>query len=403
MTLRKTIFWLHLIAGLVAGVVIGIMSFTGAALAFEKDLVAWAERDVRVVTPPENAMRLDLNNLRARFNLAHPDVTPTAVTVFDSRTAAVAFQVGRSGTYYVNPYTGEVREPAGSRMKDFMRLMTDWHRWLALEGEGRAVGKAITGACNTAFLVLALTGLYLWWPQKWRFPALKRSLWFVKSHTGRARDWNWHNVIGFWSLPVLIVLTASGMVISYPWASNLVYQLAGEEAPVRRGPPGGGGGERGAGGAPAGQTPGQGGAQGAGREGGERHAAREALPSLDEAFARAVVAEPEWTAITLPLSPNQANSATVKTPGMWPRTASTTLKFDPQSGDLVERADFASLSTGRQARTWLRFLHTGEALGFWGQLVAGLACVGGCVLVYTGFALSWRRFFGRKTAASSAA
>ena len=33
---------------------------------------------------------------------------------------------------------------------------------------------------------------------------------------------------------------------------------------------------------------------------------------------------------------------------------------------------------------------------------AGLACLGGCVLVYTGFALSWRRFFGKGSSAEPA-
>ena len=47
---RKILFWLHLIAGVVAGVIIFIMSATGVALAFEKEIIAWAERDVRRVT-----------------------------------------------------------------------------------------------------------------------------------------------------------------------------------------------------------------------------------------------------------------------------------------------------------------------------------------------------------------
>ncbi len=47
MPVRKIIFWLHLIAGVVAGIVILIMSATGVALAFEKEIIAWAERDVR--------------------------------------------------------------------------------------------------------------------------------------------------------------------------------------------------------------------------------------------------------------------------------------------------------------------------------------------------------------------
>jgi uncharacterized iron-regulated membrane protein len=37
-------------------------------------------------------------------------------------------------------------------------------------------------------------------------------------------------------------------------------------------------------------------------------------------------------------------------------------------------------------------LHTGEAGGVVGQLVAGLASAGGAVLVYTGAALGWRRY-----------
>ena len=40
----------------------------------------------------------------------------------------------------------------------------------------------------------------------------------------------------------------------------------------------------------------------------------------------------------------------------------------------------------------LRFAHTGEVLGLPGQAIAGLVSLGGVVLVYTGFALSYRRF-----------
>ena len=40
----------------------------------------------------------------------------------------------------------------------------------------------------------------------------------------------------------------------------------------------------------------------------------------------------------------------------------------------------------------MRFGHTGEVFGVPGQILAGLASAGGCVLVWTGFALAWRRF-----------
>jgi uncharacterized iron-regulated membrane protein len=63
----------------------------------------------------------------------------------------------------------------------------------------------------------------------------------------------------------------------------------------------------------------------------------------------------------------------------------------------MQSEQFSDLSAGRRLRSWTRFLHTGEALGLTGQALAGIACLGGCFLVYTGFALAWRRFFGKRT------
>lgn len=80
----------------------------------------------------------------------------------------------------------------------------------------------------------------------------------------------------------------------------------------------------------------------------------------------------------------------------------TQLVLDPHGGKIVGRAGYADQTTGRKIRTWLRYLHTGQALGWPGQLIAGLASLAGCVLVYTGFALSWRRFSQRRSAASTA-
>jgi uncharacterized iron-regulated membrane protein len=88
---------------------------------------------------------------------------------------------------------------------------------------------------------------------------------------------------------------------------------------------------------------------------------------------------------------------TVKLPGTWPRTATTTAVLNPFTGEFLSRETFADLTTARQIRSWTRFLHTGEAVGWIGQAIAGLASLGGCFLVYTGFALAWRRFFGKRT------
>jgi uncharacterized iron-regulated membrane protein len=68
-----------------------------------------------------------------------------------------------------------------------------------------------------------------------------------------------------------------------------------------------------------------------------------------------------------------------------------TLLIDPVSAAVRETRDYGALSTARQIRAWVRFGHTGEVFGIWGQIFATIFTAAGALLVWTGFALSWRR------------
>lgn len=409
------------------------MSFTGAALAFEKEITAFAERDARRVTPPAaDAKPLPLDELLQRVRAARPDLRPGGLVITRDPGAAISLSAGGRGnggpgggaaapSLWVNPYTGEVREATSPRTGEFMRTMRAWHRWLGADDEHRAMARAVTGACNFAFLGLGLTGLYLWWPRNWTRRAVAAVSVFSFKLRGKARDFNWHNSVGLWSAPVIIVLTATALPMSYQWANALLYQLSGSPVPAQGG--GGSGGGSGApGAAPSIEVP---------------KPADGAKPLGYDALVTSVEkANPTWEQITIRLpggsgsnpgagrSGNarggegrgnrggeganggggagaarggpQAVTVTLKTSDSWPRTATTTLSLDPYTGAELHRDGFGDQTPGRQLRSWSRFLHTGEALGWGGQLIAGLASLGGCVLVYTGFALAWRRFFGKR-------
>ncbi len=453
--LRPVIFWLHLVAGVVAGVIIAIMSFTGAALAFEKEIIAWAERDVRRVSPPADAKRLPLEDLLARVREQQPDARPSGITVLADPAAAVLVSLGRTNAFHVNPYTGTVQPQGAAGVREFMRLMIEWHRFLAVQGDNRPTGKAITGACNIAFLVLALTGLFLWWPRNWTNAAVRAVALLNFKLRGKARDFNWHNAIGLWSAPVLIVVTLTAMPISYRWAADLIFKLTGTEPPppgagpgmsgppveVPKPPPGtqplgydallaavqkeapawqqvtfriGGGGQRGGGGGAGGASgstnasPSRAeGTQKGGRRGEEADAAK-----ADAAKAAPAKSTNEVAAATAPASGTprgegrgtpQAVTVSLKERGGWPLFYSPQLTLDPFTGEVLKQERFSDQNLGRQVRSWTRFLHTGEALGPIGQALAGLASFGALFLVWTGFALSWRRFFGRKTTVAAEA
>ncbi len=458
---RSILFWSHLAAGLIAGIFIGIMCFTGAALAFQSEITAWAERDARRVTPPAaDTPRLPIDDLIKKVREAQPDTKPSAIVISPDPRDAVAFTLGREGGVYVDPYTGEIRKPASTKMNDLLHTLEDWHRVLAMTGDNRATGKLINGICNVAFCVLAITGLYLWIPRAWSWRSVRAITLFNWKYSGKARDFNWHNVIGLWSAPILIVLTLTAIPMSFRWGANLIFKIAGEQPPAQQS-----GGPGGFAAGPAVDVPkpapgtrplgysamltatqkeipqwelitirlnagrgagGQGQRSGGGESAPRPQADAPAPSSEQKPNPVGGVPSPREASTVNATPPSrseggerrsgenrnggngeargngegrpaaQAISVTVKQPGAWPRTATTTLSLNPYTGEVLKREGFADLVTSRQIRTWTRFLHTGQALGWIGQLIAGLACVGGCFLVYTGFALSWRRFFGKK-------
>ena len=372
---RKILFWTHLVSGVVAGLIILVMSVTGVLLTYEKQFLFWADARSYDIRPPADGARLAVEELLARVRESGAG-SPVAVTVRAAATAPVAISVAGGKTLYANPYSGEVLGGGAPEVRQLFGKITGWHRWLGVEGEGRAVGKAITGASNLLFLFIVVSGLYLWFPRQLTWGHVRHIIWFRRGLPGKARDFNWHNVIGFWSMIPLFLVVISATVISYPWASNLAYRVAGE-APPPPAPPRPGGAPAPRGGAPEVSTKGP----------------EISTKGVDALWARAAEFTPGWVSINLRLPANDQAPLTFAIDhgmGGEPQKKAN-LTLDRQTGEVVKWEPFTSFGPGRRFRTILRFTHTGEVLGVVGQTIAGIVTLGSIFLVWTGIALAWRR------------
>jgi uncharacterized iron-regulated membrane protein len=123
--LRSIVFWLHLAAGVAAGVIILVMSATGALLALKPQILNAVEKDARFVTPPVAGSRLGLGALLASVQRARPDARPATVTLQADPAAAAAVALGRDGTIYVDPYSGRVLGDGSPRTQRFFRTVED--------------------------------------------------------------------------------------------------------------------------------------------------------------------------------------------------------------------------------------------------------------------------------------
>lgn len=362
--LRQVFFWAHLVVGLTTGLIVFILCFTGAVLTFEKQLENWAERDGRALPPAGAAERVPPGKLIALAAQVNGGSKVSNFEWFaDSKMPVRVYFQDRSIALF-NSWTGEALGRGAVSLRAFLRFNTELHTNLTLP----RTGAWAVGGANLAFIFLLLSGLWIWWPRQWRWKALRSSLALRLDVQGKARDWNWHNVFGFWFLLPLFAVALTGIVLSYASVNQWWGEFAGRHllAAVQPLPA-----------APA---------------------ASDAAPGWTGAMAVVQRQFPDWRWMMTNNVPQGAAGTIgmqVGTGSFGQRSLVHSIGFDPATNTIVKTSAWENDAANKRARAIARFGHTGEIVGLWGQMLAFLACVAGLVLVYTGFALSWRRFFGR--------
>ncbi|MGV3704932.1 MAG: PepSY-associated TM helix domain-containing protein [Arcticibacter sp.] len=215
--------WLHLWLGLISGIVVVIVSLTGAALTFEEE---WrylfqpyqhAESQGRSFLPPS----VLADSVKKAYHL--PGVSAVMYRGKD-RSAVVPWYRDRANLLvnYVDPYTGKALY--SQRLNDdFFRIMIVGHYELWLP---RKIGKPIVAYSTLIFVITLITGMVLWWPKKWTKRSRNQSFLIRFKASFKRLNYDLHNVLGFYSLVVALVLALTGIVYGMEWFNNAVYWTA---------------------------------------------------------------------------------------------------------------------------------------------------------------------------------
>lgn len=367
MKLRRTIFLVHLMAGCVVGAVVLFLAATGFLLAWQKAVLAWQERSYHSTPLPSHPSALPLDALAAIAG-ASSGRKPESITLRSDREAPAEIDFGRTRRLFLDRYSGAVLGAGATRARAFFDTVTGLHRWFGMSTEHHASAKLVKGAFSLALLLMIFTGAFLWLPRSWSRQRLSVAAFPRWGLRGRARDWNVHNVVGLWAGIPLAVIALTGAILAYGWMTSLLYFATGSR--------------------PAQLAPAQ--RSEARTISSVHHAVSVTMQQVFDEIQREANG---WRSIriVLPEAGDHKIEAIVDFSDGGRPDQQAAMEFDRASGNLVRFTTFSSFSLGKQLRSFVKYVHTGEAGGWAGETLAGLTSLACCVLVWTGLAMALRR------------
>jgi uncharacterized iron-regulated membrane protein len=209
--LRKISFQLHLWVGLALGLYIVLLSVTGSALVFRREM----DRAFRPAAPPlDAAKQLTKGELTQAAREAYPGFSVERVGSPQRRTALVRIVMRRNGLEIerdFNAHTGEDLGDPFPWQAEAMLKLADLHDDLLMLENRR--GRFWNGIGSVFVTLLCLTGAVLWWRglKVWR-----RGLWFKWSTSWPRFNFDLHSAFGVWFFAILAIWAVSGIYLSFP-------------------------------------------------------------------------------------------------------------------------------------------------------------------------------------------
>lgn len=238
---RKFFNDIHLWAGLISGLVLVVVCFTGTVYVYNTEIRESAAKHLYEVSEQMGEVKPGLNTiLEGARKQIEGDFISVSIPFEANRSLQINVKKegdqSRSGTtYFINPYSGEVlgsnAEPtwADNLMKDMFSL----HRWLMLDrvekplfGElpNRTLGSYITGTATILFTIGVITGLIIWFPK--RLKNWKQGL-KIKSGNWKRLNHDLHNSLAFYSIIILFLMGVTGPFWSFPWYKEALQKSLG--------------------------------------------------------------------------------------------------------------------------------------------------------------------------------
>jgi uncharacterized iron-regulated membrane protein len=207
--LRKALFQAHMWIGIALGLYIVMISVTGSAIVFRRELNIWL---VPRTVPSTVGVRLTADALRAAAERVYPEheIKTIREPRRPDRPVSISLEKdGQPSERLFDPYAGTDMGHAYPPTLRFVEWLVDLHDNL-LAG---TTGRFVNGLAGMLVTLLFVSGAVIWWPGRRRW---RHSMTIGPPAKSRRFAWQLHSALGFWSFALLFVWAVTAVYFAFP-------------------------------------------------------------------------------------------------------------------------------------------------------------------------------------------
>ncbi|MFL9843168.1 PepSY-associated TM helix domain-containing protein [Flavobacterium rhizosphaerae] len=237
-------YWIgriHLVLGLASGLIVLLLGTTGCIYVFSQEITEW-QRSEAMYVPQVKEKRLANSVIWNKTLQAVGDTIALGdMHVYKDPEKAFEFHCYKANEdtssiwyfdtieyyyhIYVDPYTGNILGVYNEE-KDFFNIIKMLHWSLLLKTE---IGQVIVGWGTFIFVIMLISGIILWWPKNKAARKQRFAFKWKDSTKWRRKNYDLHNILGFYISFIAIIIAFTGMVWAFTWFQAIVY-VAGSQS-----------------------------------------------------------------------------------------------------------------------------------------------------------------------------
>jgi uncharacterized iron-regulated membrane protein len=234
---RKVVFYVHLVLGLSLGLLASITCLTGSLIVYKPEIESLMLGRRSHIVPLAGSRTVPLEAAYDAIKQTHPACRITQAYLHAEPDLAWSFDLnckprGRV-VVYVDKYRGNI-----TGEDHFEGKWTQWLYDLHVRLLSGAAGETVNGVGALLLVILASTGLVVWWPgvKHWR-----SALRFESRGRWRRKNYDLHRLTGFFASLLLMFVAVTGAYFAFPktyesivaWAARRPSVLAAPRTPIR--------------------------------------------------------------------------------------------------------------------------------------------------------------------------